>query len=122
PFSPRRAWISPRSTVSPTPAFATTSPKRVVIPVSRRAGAAGSPDPAVAAAAAPSSTLLLLAALHGPQLGRRLELAGGELLPDLLELRLQLVAALARAELEVRDLGVVDAVAPALGVALDHAL
>src|SRR5215218_9017271 len=40
PFSPSSAWISPRFSSNPIALFATSEPKRLVIPRSSRAGAA----------------------------------------------------------------------------------
>src|ERR671911_577962 len=43
PFSPRRAWISPRRSSRSTPSLAVTAPKRLTMPRSSRASSAA-PD------------------------------------------------------------------------------
>ena len=43
PFSPSTAWTSPGCTVSETPSLATTPGYRLVMPVSCKRGAAGTP-------------------------------------------------------------------------------
>src|SRR5215210_843959 len=75
PFSPRRAWTSPRRSCRSTPSLAVTSPKRFTMPRSSSASSAASPSGRV-------TTRRLLLGL----LGRR-DLAGGDLLLDVLDLR-----------------------------------
>src|SRR5215211_5429822 len=81
PFSPSSAWISPRLSSNPIALFATSEPKRLVIPRSSRAGAA--PDIGVVPTGAPG--LLDL----GRDVG---DLARLDLLHDLVDLLLVLRA------------------------------